>query len=140
VSAEAGLNKLLERELVYITGRADTPGRPIQYGTTDQFLEFIGIKSLDEMPASDVLSSRQIDEWLKTSTTTHKPNDHDMGLDEEEQLSLENVVPVVVAEGGEAPVPAGAEAPAESDAPAAVAPSEESAPSAPAQPETPAQP
>jgi hypothetical protein len=87
-----------------------------------------------------VLSSRQIDEWLKTSTTTHKPNDHDMGLDEEEQLSLENVVPVVVAEGGEAPVPAGAEAPAESDAPAAVAPSEESAPSAPVQPETPAQP
>ena len=140
VSAEAGLNKLLERELVYITGRADTPGRPIQYGTTDQFLEFIGIKSLDEMPASDVLSSRQIDEWLKTSTTTHKPNDHDMGLDEEEQLPLENVVPVVVAESGEAPAPAVADAPAESDAPAAVSPPEEPAPRAPVPPETPAQP
>ncbi len=137
VSAEAGLSKLLERELVYITGRADTPGRPIQYGTTDQFLEFIGIKSLDEMPASDVLSSRQIDEWLKTSTTTPKPNDHDMGLDEEEQLSLE---PVVVADSGEVLVPAVAEAAAESDAPAAVSPPEESAPSASIQPETPAQP
>ena len=55
VSAEAGINKLLERELVYIVGRADSPGRPIQYGTTDQFLEFIGIKSIDELPASDVL-------------------------------------------------------------------------------------
>ena len=79
---------LLERELVYIVGRADSPGRPIQYGTTDQFLEFVGIKSLDELPASDVLSSRQIDEWLKTSTTTHTPTDTDMGLSDE-QLPLE---------------------------------------------------
>lgn len=89
VSAEAGLNKLLERELVYIVGRADAPGRPIQYGTTDQFLEFIGIKSLDELPASDVLSSRQIDEWLKTSSNTHAPTDTDMGL-ADEQLPLES--------------------------------------------------
>jgi segregation and condensation protein B len=88
VSAEAGLNKLLERELIYIVGRADAPGRPIQYGTTDQFLEFIGIKSLDELPASDVLSSRQIDEWLKTSSSSHTPTDTDMGL-ADEQLPLE---------------------------------------------------
>ncbi len=84
VSAEAGVNKLLERELVYIVGRADTPGRPIQYGTTDQFLEFIGIKSLDELPASDVLSSRQIDDWLKVSSKTPAPSDADMGLPDEE--------------------------------------------------------
>jgi segregation and condensation protein B len=88
VSAEAGINKLLERELVYIVGRADAPGRPIQYGTTDQFLEFVGIKSLDELPASDVLSSRQIDEWLKTSSNSHTPTDTDMGL-ADEQLPLE---------------------------------------------------
>lgn len=89
VSAEAGINKLLERELIYIVGRADLPGRPIQYGTTDQFLEFVGAKSLDELPASDVLSSRQIDEWLKNSSTAHKPTDTDMGLADEE-LPLEH--------------------------------------------------
>ena len=111
VSAEAGINKLLERELVYIVGRADTPGRPIQYGTTDQFLEFVGIKSLDELPASDVLSSRQIDEWLKTSTDRHTPTDTDMGL-ANEQLPLEA-----------SPAPA-----AEAQAPAAA---DESAPEAP---------
>ncbi len=88
VSAEAGINKLLERELIYIVGRADSPGRPIQYGTTDQFLEFVGIKSLDELPASDVLSSRQIDEWLQTAASPHKPSDTDMGL-ADEQLPLE---------------------------------------------------
>lgn len=80
VSAEAGINKLLERELVYIVGRADLPGRPIQYGTTDQFLEFIGIKSLDELPASDVLSNRQIDEWLQSATNAKPPADAEMGL------------------------------------------------------------
>jgi segregation and condensation protein B len=91
VSAEAGLTKLMERDLVYIVGRADLPGRPIQYGTTDAFLEFIGIKSLDELPASDVLSPRQIDAWLQTSTNPRPAGDADMGLDEteEEQMSLE---------------------------------------------------
>jgi segregation and condensation protein B len=80
VSAEAGLNKLLERELIYIVGRADLPGRPLQYGTTDKFLEFLGIKSLEELPASDVLSNRQIDEWLQNSSNARSPTDVDMGL------------------------------------------------------------
>ena len=88
VSADAGIAKLLERELIAIIGRADLPGRPIQYGTTPRFLEFVGIKSLDELPASDVLSSRQIDEWLKGPTGGHTPNDADMGL-EEGELALE---------------------------------------------------
>lgn len=95
VSAEAGINKLLERDLIYIVGRADTPGRPIQYGTTDSFLEFVGIKSLDEMPASDVLSSRQIDEWLKNSSVAHTPTDTDMGL-ADEQLPLEAAAAPIV--------------------------------------------
>lgn len=97
VSAEAGLNKLLERDLVYIVGRADLPGRPLQYGTTDKFLEYTGIKSLDELPASDVLSSRQIDEWLKNATNPNKPGDADMGL-ETEQLTLSTAESASVAE------------------------------------------
>jgi segregation and condensation protein B len=90
VSAEAGITKLLERELIYIVGRADLPGRPIQYGTTEAFLEFVGIKSLDELPASDVLSPRQIDAWLQTSANPRAAGDADMGLDEteEDQMSL----------------------------------------------------
>ena len=88
VSAEAGINKLMERELITITGRADQPGRPIQYGTTDTFLDYIGVKSLDELPASDVLTSRQIDQWLVDSSQVQKPGDKDMGL-QEEQLGLD---------------------------------------------------
>ena len=97
VSAEAGLNKLLERELVYIVGRADLPGRPLQYGTTDKFLEFVGVKSLVELPASDVLSPRQIDEWLKNATNATPPADAEMGLPLEEGEGVSpNLEPVEV--------------------------------------------
>lgn len=109
VSAEAGINKLLERELVYVVGRADLPGRPIQYGTTDKFLEFVGVKSLDELPASDVLSSRQIDEWLKTAMNPTTLSDTDMGLANEE-LPLESPAE------REAAVAAAAESPVETPA------------------------
>jgi segregation and condensation protein B len=87
VSAEAGLNKLLERELIYVVGRAELPGRPIQYGTTDAFMEFVGVKSLDELPASDVLSHRQIDAWLESAMKPKHLSDADMGL-EQESLAL----------------------------------------------------
>ncbi len=80
VSADAGLNKLLERELIYITGRAELPGRPLQYGTTEKFLEFVGVKSLVELPASDVLSPRQIDQWLQDAMNPTTPGDAEMGL------------------------------------------------------------
>jgi segregation and condensation protein B len=83
VSAEAGLNKLLERELVYVVGRAELPGRPIQYGTTDAFMEFVGVKSLDELPASDVLTHRQIDAWLESAMKPKHLSDADMGLEQE---------------------------------------------------------
>ncbi len=81
VSAEAGVNKLLERGLIYVAGRAELPGRPIQFGTTDEFLEFVGIKSLAEMPASDVLSNRQIDDWLKQAENPEHVEDKDVGLE-----------------------------------------------------------
>ena len=98
VSADAGISKLLERELIYIVGRADLPGRPIQYGTTDQFLEFSGIKSLNELPASDVLSNRHIDEWLQTAMNPIvPPADAEMGLPlEEGEGASPNLEPVSV--------------------------------------------
>jgi segregation and condensation protein B len=92
VSAEAGINRLLERELIYIVGRADLPGRPIQYGSTESFLEFVGARSLDELPASDVLSHRQIDQWLQTARGGSQLSDREMGLPEEgtEQMTLDD--------------------------------------------------
>lgn len=119
VSAEAGLNKLLERELVYITGRADLPGRPLQYGTTDRFLDFVGVKSLVELPASDVLSPRQIDEWMKNAMNTKPPTDAEMGLPlEEGEGPTPNLESVTVDHPAQAVTTAPADTPPVADAPA----------------------
>jgi segregation and condensation protein B len=44
------LKLLLERDLVRILGKRDEPGRPLIYGTTGNFLEFFGLKSLKDLP------------------------------------------------------------------------------------------
>lgn len=51
VKAGPMLRTLLQHKLVRCTGRADVPGRPLQYGTTDQFLERFGLASLQELPS-----------------------------------------------------------------------------------------
>ena len=48
------LRKLMLRDLVKGLGRADTPGRPNLYGTTDNFLDYFGLKSKDELPKIDI--------------------------------------------------------------------------------------
>jgi segregation and condensation protein B len=50
VDSGATLKLLLERDLVRILGKKDEPGRPLLYGTTHQFLEFFGLKSLKDLP------------------------------------------------------------------------------------------
>jgi segregation and condensation protein B len=50
VAADGVLQNLLEKNLVTISGRAATVGRPLQYGTTDEFLKFFGLASLDALP------------------------------------------------------------------------------------------
>ena len=51
VSADGALKKLLEKKLVTVSGRTDTPGRPLTYGTTRDFLEYFGISKLpDDLP------------------------------------------------------------------------------------------
>ncbi len=50
VASDGVLHNLLEKKLVRITGRAKTVGKPLQYGTTDEFLKFFGLATLKELP------------------------------------------------------------------------------------------
>ncbi|MFT6810929.1 MAG: segregation and condensation protein B [Saprospiraceae bacterium] len=50
VSSDYSVQKLLEKELVEITGRDDGPGRPLLYGTTTKFLDHFGLKDASELP------------------------------------------------------------------------------------------
>ena len=86
VSVDGPLNRLIALELVHVTGRAQLPGRPIQYCTTDRFLEFTGIRALEDLPASDVLSNHEIDNWMQRETDdglTQPPEAHELPLGQE---------------------------------------------------------
>lgn len=50
VSVDAMVQQLLDRNLLKIEGRADLPGRPLLYSTTDLFLDHFGIRHLDDLP------------------------------------------------------------------------------------------
>lgn len=50
VESSHTVRQLIARGLVQEVGRKDTPGRPILYGTTDQFLHYFGLNSLQELP------------------------------------------------------------------------------------------
>ncbi len=60
VNSDHAVNRLLEFELIMEVGRLDAPGRPILFGTTEQFLRSFGVKSLEELPA---LNAEQIEDF-----------------------------------------------------------------------------
>ncbi len=55
VAVDGVLQTLLERELVEQVGRAEVIGRPMTFGTTPTFLEYFGLRSLEDLPAADEL-------------------------------------------------------------------------------------
>ena len=55
VSVDGTMQTLLERGLVEQSGRAEVIGRPALYSTTTAFLEYLGLKSLEDLPAADEL-------------------------------------------------------------------------------------
>lgn len=50
VKSDHAVNKLVEYNLVTEVGRMDTPGRPILFGTTEEFLRRFSVQSVDELP------------------------------------------------------------------------------------------
>lgn len=69
VSVDSALQKLSQLELIYISGRAELPGRPMQYATTKKFLDLCGLRSLEELPQSDLMAKSQLDAWLSAQNT-----------------------------------------------------------------------
>ena len=53
VKCDHAINKLVEYNLVRELGRLDAPGRPILFGTTEEFLRSFGVQDLDELPVPD---------------------------------------------------------------------------------------
>ncbi len=65
VSCDHAVNRLLELNLIMELGRLDAPGRPLLFGTTEQFLRSFGVKSLDELPN---ISPERLEEFKKEAS------------------------------------------------------------------------
>ena len=105
VNADYAIQKLMERGLVTIVGRAASPGRPLLYGTTSDFLKHFGLNDLAELPKPREIEEIMADQGFEMERELLKR----MGkTDEEIETALGNTV---VSENGELkelpPAPAG---------------------------------
>jgi segregation and condensation protein B len=71
VTVDGVLQKLLDGALVKIAGRAEIPGRPLLYVTTQHFMEHFGLKNLDELPNASEL--REISLPKAVATAENRP-------------------------------------------------------------------
>ena len=83
VSCDYSVQKLLEKELITMVGRSEAPGRPLLYGTSEKFMDYFGLKNLDEMPKpkdfkdpdNEIGEQAPIDESIATAPITEMPSD-----------------------------------------------------------------
>ncbi|MDB4537569.1 SMC-Scp complex subunit ScpB [Akkermansiaceae bacterium] len=88
VSCDGMLQKLLDRELVKIEGRADLPGRPLLYATTELFLEHFGITDIEALPNIGELRKVELPDGTEEETTEESESKTE---EAEKQLALSAV-------------------------------------------------
>jgi len=79
VSPDYAIDRLLERELIEVRGRADSPGKPLQYGTTKEFLDLFHLSSLKDLPKlreiQEILREHEEQEYLSQPDSGGEPFD-----------------------------------------------------------------
>ena len=81
VSCDHAVNKLVEYGLVAEVGRLDAPGRPLLFGTTEDFLRSFGVKSVEDLP---VISADKIEDFRKEAESETEPESGTDSLEESE--------------------------------------------------------
>ena len=82
VKSESAITRLVERGLIKDVGRLEVPGRPILYGTTDEFLRQFGLKTIKELPSLDLYG----DEGVQSSMDLLNKAIEDIDLEENKIL------------------------------------------------------
>ena len=83
VNSDRAVNKLIELELAKEVGRLDAPGRPMLFGTTEEFLRTFGVQSIDELP---VISEDMIEQYKEEAE--YEVASEIKSSDDGEQLTL----------------------------------------------------
>jgi segregation and condensation protein B len=91
VNCDQVLLSLLEKSLVMITGRADSVGRPLLYGTSEEFLRSFGLRTISDLP-----KLREIEELMEEDA--HSPEQAPV-ITVDEQMSVEEIEERVGAAG-----------------------------------------
>lgn len=116
VNCDAVLGALLTRNLIHVVGRRQSPGRPVEYGTTEAFLELFSLKDLNELPdlPEPEALARLIEEAEAQQELTQDGEEGEHGDAHPDGENPEDLEPGGdrVAEGGGGPDPGG-EGPAE---------------------------
>ena len=81
VNVDGVMDTLQQKNLIRVTGRKKAPGRPKVYGTTRQFLEYFGLKSLEELPKIEnfPLPQEAQDQLIETADTAAKKQEGEHG-------------------------------------------------------------
>jgi segregation and condensation protein B len=74
VNCDYAVQKLLDKGLIEITGKAETIGRPMLYGTTSKFMEYFGISDLVELPTPKEFTSEVNTIGENTDTKEQEPD------------------------------------------------------------------
>ncbi|MDP3804885.1 MAG: SMC-Scp complex subunit ScpB [Candidatus Omnitrophota bacterium] len=90
VNVDGVLRTLEERGLIRTRGRLDAPGRPILYGTTTEFLQHFGLKSIEELPRLKEFKEGDLD-FIKEKEKHEILNAETGKLQNEDGLSRENI-------------------------------------------------
>ena len=101
VACDGMIQKLLDRDLIRIGGRAELPGRPLLYETTDLFFEHFGIRSIDDLPNASELRKVKLPE----------PSENPPAADPEQQLALSAVGSPAAAAANQADGPSASDSP-----------------------------
>ena len=83
VDSSYAMNSLIDRGLIECVGRLDVPGRPMQYGTTSDFLRCFGLKSIEELPSAS-------EELVNMFEKTREKEEEERTADEE-QITIDEL-------------------------------------------------
>jgi segregation and condensation protein B len=96
VSSDYSIQKLLEKELIVITGRnEDLPGKPLVYGTSKNFMDYFGLNSPDDLPKLQEIYQESVE------PTEVEPQEHQKLEEEGEKISDFEASGWAVSESGE---------------------------------------
>lgn len=95
VNSDSAITKLIDRNLITEAGRLDSPGRPVVYKTTEEFLRCFGLKSNDDLPIVENINSEELEKTQEVDTSiNHSEDGQDSNVEKlavDENASLDTV-------------------------------------------------